>query len=79
MYVYLEINIANVHREILSTPECPTGASICTFHLQLPFCVYGRPNFVSKVSSDDDDLRALVEDSRLYCLVVDMHVDFSER
>jgi hypothetical protein len=75
MHVYLEINIANAHRKVFSTPECPTGASICSFHFKLPFCVYVCTDFMGKISSDDNDLGALVKDSRLDCSVVDMDID----
>ena len=70
----IEGHVTNLHGQGFCTSYHPVGGAICSFHLYCPLCVYGYPKGVNKVSLDDDDLQAGVEDHSDLDVIIDSYI-----
>ncbi|SRR5258708_38430045 len=63
MGIKLEGNIANLHREVLSTAKGPICSTVSSLHLKAYVQVDMCSNFISQILLNSNDLRARVNDS----------------
>src|SRR6266852_330984 len=68
-------HITYAHAEILCTSEGTRCAAIHTFHVELVLCIDLHTDFFCKIFSDDDNLRALVENTCFCVEVIHQHIN----
>jgi hypothetical protein len=70
--------VTDTHDEVLSAPDSMRGTAIRAFHAEGVLFIDPHVDFFCKAFSDDDDLRALIQDTSFCANVVNENINFSQ-